>query len=81
MDTISKAEQARLEELARYDTLDSPTEAEFDQFTEFASRLCNTPAAIINLLDENRQWFKAVKGLPFTETTRETSFLCTHCRK
>lgn len=77
MDTMDSDEQARLSELRSYDILDSPTEADYEHFVDFVSRLCKTPAAIVTLVDEHRQWFKAVKGLEFRESLREVSF-CAH---
>lgn len=77
MDTKDPHEQARLAELRSYDILDSPPESDYDQMTYFAARLCNTPAAIVTMVDEHRQWFKSVKGLDFNESLREFSF-CSH---
>ena len=77
MANVISAETDRINELRTYAILDSPTEAEYDQFADFSSRLCNTPAAVISLVDENRQWFKAVKGLNFKESARTISF-CSH---
>ena len=77
MDTIKSNEQERLDELKSYGILDSPSEGDYDQFADFAARLCKTPVAIITMVDEHRQWFKAVKGLDFRETAREYSF-CAH---
>lgn len=70
-------EAARLAALRRYEVLDTPAEAEFDDFTALASRLCGTPIALISLLDESRQWFKSRVGLDVTETARELAF-CDH---
>lgn len=39
--------------------------------------LCATPIAVITLIDEGRQWFKASVGLDIRETERAISF-CTH---
>ncbi len=42
-----------------------------------AGRLFNTPIALITLIDDRRQWFKARIGLTVCETHREISF-CSH---
>lgn len=67
----------RLAALRRLDILDTPREAEFDDVVELASRICNTPIAVINLVDEDRQWFKAEIGLGVRQTPLDTS-LCAH---
>ncbi len=70
-------EQARLAALRRYEILDTPTEAEFDDFTRLASYICGAPIALISLVDSNRQWFKSEVGLGVPETTLDRS-ICRH---
>jgi hypothetical protein len=70
-------ETERLAALGRYAVLDTPPEPQFDDLTRLAAHICGTPMALICLLDEHRQWFKARVGLEVTETPREIAF-CTH---
>ena len=42
-----------------------------------AAYICQTPIAAISLVDENRQWFKAIAGLDAKETSRDVAF-CAH---
>ena len=70
-------EQARLKELYGYKILDTFPEKELDELAEIASALFDTPISLISLVDENRQWFKAKKGIDTAETLREHSF-CQH---
>ena len=42
--------------------------------TEIAAQIAGTPMAIINLVDADRQWGKAMVGLDDTEAPREDSF-------
>ncbi len=70
-------EQDRLAALRSYHILDTATEKDFDDLTELASAICNTPIALISLVDKDRQWFKSRKGLPVSETHRDASF-CAH---
>jgi two-component sensor histidine kinase len=68
---------ARLAALHDLDVLDSPREAEFDDVVALASRICETPISVINLIDADRQWFKAETGLGVRETPLDTS-ICAH---
>lgn len=67
-------EQARLKALYDYQVLDTFTEKEYDFITRIASQICNTPVALITLLDKKRQWVKSRFGFDITEIPREISF-------
>ncbi len=69
-------EPARLDALHQFNLLDTLPEQHYDDLVLLASQICNTPIALISLVDENRQWFKARVGLTETETARSLSF-CT----
>lgn len=75
--TSYEAEARRLEALARYRVLDTPPERAFDDLALLASRICETPIALVSLVDETRQWFKARVGLEARETARSMAF-CAH---
>ena len=48
--------------LARYKILDTGSEAEFDAIVKAAAAACGMPLSLINLIDKDRQWAKAVAG-------------------
>lgn len=74
---IPNNEAARLEALRQYRVLDSAPEDSYDTITELASFICESPIALISLVDADRQWFKSRVGLAATETPRDFSF-CAH---
>jgi diguanylate cyclase (GGDEF)-like protein/PAS domain S-box-containing protein len=74
---LPENETERIRALKSYDILDSPPEPAFDKLVELAAHICRTPIAVISLVDENRQWFKAVTGLDACETSRDVAF-CAH---
>jgi PAS domain S-box-containing protein len=75
--TVPETEAARVAALKRYDILDTPAEIEFDEIAELASQICGTPISLVTLINTDRQWFKANKGLDLAETPRDVSF-CAH---
>ncbi len=74
---IPHDESQRLRDLHDLGILDTSPEKELDAITHVAAILFNAPIALISLIDESRQWFKARCGLAATETDREVAF-CAH---
>ena len=67
-------EHQRLATLRGYEILDTEPEAAFDDLTLLASYVCQTPVALISLIDADRQWFKSKIGVSVTETSRDIAF-------
>ncbi|AIE75745.1 MULTISPECIES: GAF domain-containing protein [unclassified Synechocystis] len=74
---IPANEQQRLAHLQNLNILDTPREERFDRVTRMLCRVLDMPVAAISLVDENRQWFKAIRGSELTEIPRRISF-CAH---
>lgn len=74
---IPSNEHERLSALLELRILDTPEEKPFDDLVNMASRICDAPIALVSLIDEHRQWFKAKVGIDATETPRDISF-CGH---
>lgn len=70
-------ELSRLKDLYEYDVLDTEAEKSFDDLTQLASDICETPISLISLVDPDRQWFKSKQGIDVDETARDISF-CSH---
>ncbi|MGV8916969.1 MAG: histidine kinase dimerization/phosphoacceptor domain -containing protein [Pseudomonas sp.] len=67
----------RLAALHSYDILDTPREPEFDELVDLAAKICGTPISVVNLIENDRQWFKAEVGLGIRETPLDVS-ICRH---
>nr|WP_288337945.1 GAF domain-containing hybrid sensor histidine kinase/response regulator [uncultured Pseudoalteromonas sp.] len=74
---IPADEQSRLKALYEYEILDTEAEKVFDDLTQLASDICDTPISLISLVDPQRQWFKSKYGIDATETERDIAF-CSH---
>jgi diguanylate cyclase (GGDEF)-like protein len=70
-------EQQRLASLRALHLLDTPIEERFERITRMVCRLLDVPIALFNLIDEDRQHYKSVQGLPNTDAALKAAF-CTH---
>jgi GAF domain-containing protein len=64
-------EEKRIEELNRYNILDTPADGSFDRITRLAAMLFDVPVAIISLVDTDRIWFKSAYGLNVNQINRD----------
>ncbi|KAA8918072.1 MULTISPECIES: GAF domain-containing protein [Xanthomonas] len=70
-------EAQRQRVLDSYRIVDSLPEAAYQDIVQIAAALCDTPIALLSLLDRDRQWFKARIGLELPQTERSQA-VCDH---
>lgn len=71
-------ESVRLDRLRQLAVMDTGQEPVFDALARTASAICGTPIALVSLVDDTRQWFKANIGLEgVAQTSRKVAF-CAH---
>ena len=71
-------EAQRIAALHALNVLDTPAEAEFAALVNAAAAVCGTPISLVSLVDMDRQWFKANRGLDgANQTPRDVAF-CAH---
>ncbi len=70
-------DRKRLDALAEYEVMDTEAEEAFDEIVFIAKTVCQTPIALISLVERDRQWFKARIGLDACQTPIEQS-VCSH---
>jgi PAS domain S-box-containing protein len=61
--TQGLADPGRLAALQRLRLLDSPAEEAFDRLAQLGQRLLGAPVCLVTLVDDKRQFFKAMAGL------------------
>lgn len=64
----------RLATLRQCMVLDTGPERIYDDLVRLLAAGLDVPIAMVNLLDGQRDWFKAVVGLPLQQSPAETSF-------
>lgn len=69
-------EAGRIAALHECAILDTDAEESFDDIARLAAYICQTPIALVSLVDTSRLWFKARVGFPLNELPRESTF-CT----
>ncbi len=74
---LPENELERLAALHELQILDTAPAPQFDDLTALAAIFCQTPIALVSLVDFDRQWFKSKHGLTVDQTSREVSF-CAH---
>jgi diguanylate cyclase (GGDEF)-like protein len=76
-DMLLLDDDARVAALRRLDVLDTAIEEPFEKIVTLVRTVLAVPIATVTLVDRDRQWFKAKRGMNQNETPRSVSF-CTH---
>ncbi|MFD1949200.1 diguanylate cyclase [Sphingomonas arantia] len=79
-DRCLRDDEGRVAALHRLDVLDTGIEEPFEKIVTLVRTVLAVPIATVTLVDRERQWFKAQRGLDQQETPRSGSF-CTHTIK
>ncbi|MCC8537259.1 GAF domain-containing protein [Xanthomonas axonopodis pv. poinsettiicola] len=78
MKEMPKADEAsRQQVLDGYRIVDSLPEDTYQDIVQVAAALCETPIALMSLVDRDRQWFKARLGVDLQQTDRSQA-VCDH---
>lgn len=67
-------ESERLRAVIETCLLDTPADARFDDVTALAALCLDAPISAVSLIDQHRQWFKSIRGVVATETSRHDAF-------
>ncbi|WP_374949029.1 GAF domain-containing protein [Mucilaginibacter sp.] len=71
---IKYTERQRLTAVDRFKQLDAGITKDLNDLVSLVSDICETPVALVTLLDENTQWFKAAVGTEINCTDRSVAF-------
>lgn len=71
---IPPNEEERLRELESYHILDTLPDQVYEDSVRLTAYICQTPMALVNLIDRDRQWSKARLGFADNEVDRKLAF-------
>ncbi|MEO6521371.1 MAG: GAF domain-containing protein [Mucilaginibacter sp.] len=71
------SETVRVQAVKQFERFDLQSDTELQELITMASEICETPIALISLLDEDTQWMKVRKGITVESSPRELTF-CHH---
>jgi len=74
---IPADEEQRLRDLQRHGLLDTAADPHVQRIVDLTGSVLAMPIALVSLVDRQRQWFLAARGLAARETPREMAF-CAH---
>ena len=71
---MNHTEHQRLHAVNRFKHLDAGIKKDIDQLVDLIAEICQTPVALVTLLDRETQWFKSAVGTDVVSTPRSFSF-------
>ncbi len=71
------SERERQGALEAFDLRDTPSDRALDEIAELAAEICNTPIAMVTMIDRDRQWVKSSSGFHPGDVARDLTF-CGH---
>ncbi|RKR84919.1 GAF domain-containing protein [Mucilaginibacter gracilis] len=71
------SETVRVQAVKQFEQLNLQLDNELQELVAIASEICDTPIALISLLDEHTQWIKVSRGINIESAPRQISF-CNH---
>lgn len=74
MQRVPQNESTRLDVLERYNILDTPREADYDDIVDVAAAIAEAPIAYISFIDSTRMWFKSARGFELKEIPRPSTY-------
>ncbi|MGI4878085.1 MAG: GAF domain-containing protein, partial [Janthinobacterium lividum] len=76
-DPMLRDEAGRIAAVSRLEVLDALPEQPFENIVNLVRTILGVPIATVSLVDRDRQWFMAHRGLSVQQTPRDMSF-CTY---
>lgn len=70
----AEQERKRLQVLDEYQLFGGLPESHFDEIVALSAQLCGVPYALLNLVGQDQNWFKARYGVHHTSSPRKDSF-------
>ena len=71
---FSQTETKRLKTLKEFDIISKDIQEELSGLTDLASKICDAPISLINILDEDTQYTKAQRGIYLPDLPKEEAF-------
>ncbi len=76
---VPMPEAQRVEVLRGLGVLDTPPDESFDELARMAAEVLDAPMALINLIEEERNWFLSRVGVSATHLERRADGICPSC--